>query len=874
MDHRLLRDVLMPVIFYSVFLFGLIILTTFLDLVNAPGGLLNTLNGFLACYALGVLVLLIVWWGFSLARWLYERFHWEILPYAIINIMVGFGLGGVSVAVASGLDNFIGALAYLLVFAGFLAGGFWVVRSGYELVVRSGQVDGSIYATLLKADAVSLNRLSDFFSPVKGETLRLCAPTQAPKRQKRSLDGDPVFRQVSIGGQKADHRQVVAIPPRPASPSPPSASLVSRPAESYPPSARPQITFSSSSSSDFVKEAKRYAHRTQASANPVPFMQYWPTYSSMSKAQQKWYFYWRTQLRQGNWLTADTSYLFVYVYEIINVIGFDSPKLALDRLINFWEFYRKLQPKLDHYLPDWIADFTAIHKLTPAPLEWYRRVAQLGVPGDEDLQLEAWLQTGHNFKLLAKDLIYRLSGYNPTRNKFYKQYGQALNLDAAYETGLQAVNSYVEQRSKQTLFGLYQDRRTRLVTRPPFASALHAYKAREIEIAVVRPWMGNEPLGKALKDILKYTENVVREHSGYRYKLREVKLPLDWQQAIEAALAGPSPRPEVEIDWSQPEQLSQDSSAIQGRLSTAERPAADLRTSRPPLETQKEQPIAPSEPPAVQPVRDLSIDFAAVDKVRRESDQIRDRLSVETGFSEGRPDLEIAPAPKDQEAPQGAEEYLIRPDGTADHLLTSLAEIASILGGFETEGAGLLRVLRQNSWHASLEDIQSRLNGQFANVVIDQINERAYHEVGDVLVIEVEGVWTVNEEYRDEVEYILSHPAYQPKQTGPAAEPPLEKYRDLRTDWQEFVRQMQPCHWDALAALLSGAEVQTRLDAIAKPLHKTGNLLVDEINEYAQESVGDIVVDTVENPPRILEDEQDTLAQLLSWAVSQRVIEV
>ena len=63
------------------------------------------------------------------------------------------------------------------------------------------------------------------------------------------------------------------------------------------------------------------AARTEAKALPVEFMQYWPTYDVMSPAQQQWYFYWRSEVRQGRLLATDLSYIFVHVYELINLIG-------------------------------------------------------------------------------------------------------------------------------------------------------------------------------------------------------------------------------------------------------------------------------------------------------------------------------------------------------------------------------------------------------------------------------------------------------------------------------------------------------------------------------------------------------------------------
>ena len=43
----------------------------------------------------------------------------------------------------------------------------------------------------------------------------------------------------------------------------------------------------------FMDDMKKYIHRTGSEVKFVPFMQYYPTYDSMTKRQKAWYFYWR-----------------------------------------------------------------------------------------------------------------------------------------------------------------------------------------------------------------------------------------------------------------------------------------------------------------------------------------------------------------------------------------------------------------------------------------------------------------------------------------------------------------------------------------------------------------------------------------------------
>ena len=85
----------------------------------------------------------------------------------------------------------------------------------------------------------------------------------------------------------------------------------------------------------FVTQARHYASRTEAPTNPVAFPQLWPTYEAMRPEQQKWYFYWRSEVRKGNFLPTDLGYLFLHVYEALNLVGFTSAQATFDYLVGF-----------------------------------------------------------------------------------------------------------------------------------------------------------------------------------------------------------------------------------------------------------------------------------------------------------------------------------------------------------------------------------------------------------------------------------------------------------------------------------------------------------------------------------------------------------
>lgn len=97
------------------------------------------------------------------------------------------------------------------------------------------------------------------------------------------------------------------------------------------------------------------------------FYSFKPQYSQMTAAQRQYYFYWRSELRRGNCIRTDYSYIYLYAYEIINLPDRVDKNEGLALLCRVWREYRKSFPRIDTYLAAWIQDYCLIHEL-PCPL--------------------------------------------------------------------------------------------------------------------------------------------------------------------------------------------------------------------------------------------------------------------------------------------------------------------------------------------------------------------------------------------------------------------------------------------------------------------------------------------------------------------------
>ena len=97
------------------------------------------------------------------------------------------------------------------------------------------------------------------------------------------------------------------------------------------------------------------------------FYSYMPQYSQLTKAQKSYYFYWRSEMRQGRYIRTDYSYVYLYVYEVINLPDIIEPKTGIKLLTKLWKEYRKALPRLDMYFSIWVRDYCLVHEL-PCPI--------------------------------------------------------------------------------------------------------------------------------------------------------------------------------------------------------------------------------------------------------------------------------------------------------------------------------------------------------------------------------------------------------------------------------------------------------------------------------------------------------------------------
>lgn len=192
----------------------------------------------------------------------------------------------------------------------------------------------------------------------------------------------------------------------------------------------------------FCRQARFMADHEDDFEYHGEFVQYFPTYQSMNTLQLRGYFSWRTQVRRGNVQPTSLSFVFVYIYELLNLVGEDFPEIAFERLRWFWNAYRRHDDRIDHYMRQWLRDFAVYHNLDRALLD-----------GIVDTAFEETVLVLLEYKKQTPQRVFEalqtLSAYDIGRSRLYRQHPQ--DVQAVVYGVFAQLSEYYEKNRKNTL---------------------------------------------------------------------------------------------------------------------------------------------------------------------------------------------------------------------------------------------------------------------------------------------------------------------------------------------------------------------------------------------------------------------------------------
>ncbi len=171
------------------------------------------------------------------------------------------------------------------------------------------------------------------------------------------------------------------------------------------------------------------------------FFRYFPSYQAMSNEQLRGYFSWRTKTRKGQIEKTSLSFVYVYLYELMNQIGVDSNLDGYEKLTNFLKVYRLLDERIINPLTNWIKDYVIYYHLNPLLLK------DLEDPLEKNLQI---LYFGDASLKQQFEAIDCMSTYSLKNSKIYQLYPE--KVQQIVVLSYQTLKKYYQEKKKISFF--------------------------------------------------------------------------------------------------------------------------------------------------------------------------------------------------------------------------------------------------------------------------------------------------------------------------------------------------------------------------------------------------------------------------------------
>lgn len=630
--------------------------------------------------------------------------------------------------------------------------------------------------------------------------------------KQRTVTGSAGLAEFTIGAPSGS--KSIPIPPRPVYVEPAVATREAKSSVDLKDlGIHIEISYSSGHSGGahkFIQDAKKAVNQRGAAVAHVPFMSYWPTYDSMTSSQLKWFFYWRSMVRDGRYPDTDLSYIFVFVYELINNVGVKDARDGYEQLRRIWLNYRDRHPKLDNYLIDWMFDYALINKCPADPMEVLREALKVNaIPryNDIDLLLPGFI--AGSLVELPLGLIDSISNYRIIRSKFFNEGNQSI-VEEFVPRSLDEVNRHMMDKFGSGIFGLFRPKSYAPVQRYPYQSAVYSGKLGTIKMDNVIPYSQHAPLRDFITSTVKHTENRLREANNYKGRLRGYTIEPEIQAIID-----------------------------------------NLIPSAPPKAV-----------PVFQPRPEIIIDFSRVQTLIKQSDQVLQML--QDGVEKVMEKPAEQPVPGLPITPQiDSVDKIARPEGTPDHLLTDLDSVHEVLTKLDSDEKRLIKELMERGWEVEATVLDEALPGALIEFMVDRVNSLSLEILGDLLIVAEGQTKVVAEDFRDELEHLLSPNAGASAMNVQKAEQDQGACDDLPDEWAQFRAALTDHQHQALKAIATMEDPSEELSRIADESAVMPEFLIDSINELALDTVGDIIIEPGSLPPAIEEEDFELVRKLI-----------
>lgn len=278
------------------------------------------------------------------------------------------------------------------------------------------------------------------------------------------------------------------------------------------------------SSNTFIRDSLKYANKSGYPCDFKPLFKYYTTFSDLDNEQLKWYFYWRERVLNGEYLDTDLSYIFLFIYELINYTFNDDAAFNISMIIRIWENYKERYPKLINYIKKWAFDFLFELEKVALASEWdeVRKIEASSIYNNivekieelDKISFTLWKPYIQNFR--------ETEFYKKNKRKVYSTFKQSIHLlNSIYVSqGINIIERWFSEKE------LSQSRYL-------FPGAVIGRPTKSIQYKI-KSYNASEIMFSEVTALFRLSENIMRLNCGEKrqLKMEEEVLPEDFKELL------------------------------------------------------------------------------------------------------------------------------------------------------------------------------------------------------------------------------------------------------------------------------------------------------------------------------------------------------
>ncbi|MBR2474375.1 MAG: TerB N-terminal domain-containing protein [Clostridia bacterium] len=280
----------------------------------------------------------------------------------------------------------------------------------------------------------------------------------------------------------------------------------------------------------FLTDGKRLFNAEGEFTGNVGYQAVYPQYATMTSEQLSCYIGFRSEIRKGRYPTVDRAYVYLYLYELINLTDMLTPSERAQGVAGLICGYSECDDKLFSDMCSWLADICLIYGLdVPECIygEAHPRVLKLARIKELFLKRARDGQQSDTYRLMlsAGRYDYRTSKFYPEFKEFYDKYIDdavcyALSVIGKTDSRFRYDENNVCMITRESFFGAYRTSSVRYTVTVELVCVTHSDEEKRI-----------------VSELTKYAENCLRSMLSVKQRLTVGYINLEKKAIIKKYLS-------------------------------------------------------------------------------------------------------------------------------------------------------------------------------------------------------------------------------------------------------------------------------------------------------------------------------------------------